>query len=142
MKMKTNHIGIIRQSLGWLTVGACAGLAVGALTYYALEHKLERVEQNAELTGYMVQTVRLDGMLRQIGEGRTVEAKKQLTSELALDVSMVKSMSGSAEGCAQDLAGDLVVQVMKHEKKHPEYYLASAQLGTIDSGGVIQVVRH
>jgi hypothetical protein len=142
MKMKTNHIGIIKQSLGWLAVFAGAGLAVGAMTYQALEQKIERSEQYAELTEHMVRAARLDALLRQLGEGRADMAKEQLSSELAYNVTEVKSLAGSAEGWAKQQADQLVAQVARDERKHPDYYLASTRLGTFNSGRVVQMVRH
>jgi len=142
MKTKLNDIGIIKQSLGWLAVFAGAGLAVGAMNYRELGQKIELAEKNSELTQALVQATHANAMLHQIGEGQTDEAKKQLSSQLAYDVTVIKSLSSSVDGWNHEFAQGVIQQVAKDEKKHPDYYVASSRLGSADSGEVMQVVRH
>ncbi len=141
MKNKLNDIGMIKQSLGWLAVFAGAGLAVGALNYREFDQKIELGERNAELAQSMVQVAHVNALLRQIGEGQADEAKKELSSELAYELTVVKSLSATAEPWNKEFATQVVKQIEQTERKHPDYYVAAA-LGPISSGEVAQVARH
>jgi hypothetical protein len=142
MKTKLNHIGIIKQSLGWLAVFAGAGLAVGVLNYRELDQQIALGEINSELSQTMIQVAHDNVLLHQLGEGQLDEAKKEVSYRLSSNMAQVNILSASTTPATQEFARQVIIQVSHDKLKHPDYYLAAAGLEKIPTGEVVQVVRH
>jgi hypothetical protein len=142
MKNKLNDISLIKQSLGWLAVFAGAGLAVGALNYREINQDIDLGEKNAELAQTMVQVAHDNALLHRLGEGQLDEAKKQLSYRLAYNLAEVNTLSGALTPERQEFARQVILQVSHDKRIHPDYYVAAAGLDKIQTGEVMQIVKH
>jgi hypothetical protein len=54
----------------------------------------------------------------------------------------VNTLSASTAPATQEFARGVIIQVSHDKIKHPDYYFAAAGLEKIQTGEVMQVVRH
>ncbi len=142
MKTKLSNRNILKKSLGWLGVFAGAGLAFGVLNYLDYIRQINVGEQEAELTVKLVESTRINSMIRQINSGHAAEVSRVLNSQLAENLKDIPSLATASSANAKVLAQEVTASIAQDEKQHPGYYLAAAGTGNLHSAGAMQMVRH
>lgn len=125
MKSKLNNVKAYTKAAMFVAALSVAGLAGAGFTYSESLKKVETAEVDAELTTKMVQAVRCNLLLKELGPIQAEDAKKSLTSELAFDVERIKELSPEATSDAKEFAGFVVTQLTPSLRKTPDSRIAS-----------------
>jgi hypothetical protein len=90
------------------------------------EQKRSAIERETAMTERLSQLSRDYYLVHELGKGKTEDVSQTLSLEIAGIVRKLHAGGKMTDPAQQSLVDNLSLHVLRDEKRHPEYYLASA----------------